>query len=589
MRSARQIGEPPPPDFKLCFEFIEARGDDKRRLVKALKLRQLAKRREQAFPDPKDRAKHGFRDVDCLDDVEDMDAPLKLLKITEHNSGGMHGHWPKRQGSADPAETSKMWRALCSIGDTDKRDHSGGSYGYGKAGFIRGSKIKAVIAYSCFTPHATEQDISRRLMGAVYWPRHALRDAKEQWQTFPGDGRFGNGRKPLQNDAADRVAGDLSLTVRGLRKKLSRGTTLLLVDPTVEPIDVAAAAERYWWPALVDRDLGFHIEVIDYDGQRVPLQYDDNADLQPFIDAYEVAVTQQDVDRDDMRKWTITNPRASSRDEVGGSLVLTSEVPGWSFPDDPWNHGSLVALVRYPRMVVEYRTFRSETAPFVRGVFVASDEIDAYLRDTEPKAHDTWITKATPGDVDNEAAKRAKYVLDQVREHLWAYKDELTPTTPDEPLQDLQYLDWLMRDLGLGGRGPANPRPPQRPRHLSIVPGPQLERIDQQRRVVGTATVKYNTDFPEYDALPLTSPIVVTLACKWRGDDAGFGSEYLPLNVKSVNLRNFSVDQNDGCPIVSGTLSKGQELKIGYESDCYSHDWTVQLEITAELEEDVDS
>lgn len=502
----------------------------------------------------------------------------------------MHGPWPTK-GASESEQMSKLFLALCSIGDTDKRDsHSGGSYGYGKSGFIRGSKIQAVIAYSCFHPHPTEPQITRRLLGAIYWPKHHRSDDQGNRWTFPGVGRFGKELKPLDNDEADEVARRLQLQVRSPHGNVSRGTTLLIVDPTVSPVHVAKAFERYWWPALVDRDLGFHIEVIDYDGAVVPLQYDDNADIRPFIDAYEVAVTAQNVDRDDMRKSTIRKPRGSSRDEVGGRLVLTSEIPGWSFPDDQSYHRSLVALMRYPRMVVEYRKFQDKgSAPFVRGTFVASDEIDTYLRDTENKTHDTWITQATVGDVDREAIQRAKYVLDSIREHVWDYKSELTPSTPDEPLEDLHFLDQLMRDLGLGGRGRGNPRPPQRPRHLSISPGALLQRVGPERRVTGTAIIAYNTDFPGYEALPTASAIVVTLACKWRGDDKGFGSEYLPLEVKYVSLSDFIVDPNDGCPILKGTLHKGQDLKIDYESDCYTRDWTVQLEITAELEKDGDS
>ena len=45
---------------------------------------------------------------------------------------------------------SKMYLALVSIGFTVKHSGAGGSYGYGKAGLIRGSAIDTVVAYSCF-------------------------------------------------------------------------------------------------------------------------------------------------------------------------------------------------------------------------------------------------------------------------------------------------------------------------------------------------------------------------------------------------------------------------------------------------------
>src|SRR5690606_33922709 len=115
--------------FMLEFRFEELVGPEKMRFAEALDLRELSNRLGSV---EKGRKHLGLQPTDCLDDLSSGDAPLRILRIVEHATTGMYGPWANAR--------SRMYWALVSVGYTMKASGSGGSYGYGKAGLISGSK-----------------------------------------------------------------------------------------------------------------------------------------------------------------------------------------------------------------------------------------------------------------------------------------------------------------------------------------------------------------------------------------------------------------------------------------------------------------
>ena len=110
-----------------------------------------------------------------------------------------------------------------------------------------------------------------------------------------------------------------------------------------------------------------------------------------------------------------------------GVLGLIADTSTWSYDDEvagldgdaARRHRSLVALIRGPRMVVEYFDVTGEK-PHVRGAFVADDGIYDLLRQTEPKAHDAWLSDAADVDVNPIATEVAKQVMGRVRSRQWS-------------------------------------------------------------------------------------------------------------------------------------------------------------------------
>ena len=138
----------------------------------------------------------------------------------------------------------------------------------------------------------------------------------------------------------------------------------------------------------------------------------------------------------------------------------SAESPGWSYPeysegDTGVDHRSLIALIRKPRMVVEYYD-AGRMAPYVRGTFVADDSINEALRMTEPKGHDAWQTTCAEGDIRDDYVALAAEVFPRIRGHVNVFRRELKPRPKPADELRLPEFDRIMRAiLKGGGRGPA--------------------------------------------------------------------------------------------------------------------------------------
>lgn len=452
------------PDFDITFAFRQ-HTEGKHRFVHQLGLDELADRAAAS-----DRRRLGLADDDCLSRITGDD-PLPVLEIREDGTTGMYGPFVGTR--------SKMYLALVSLGITLKDDGAGGSYGYGKGGLIRGSRTRTVLAYSCFRERPDDPGVTRRLLGMTYWGLHDI-----DGESFNGFGRFGNevavgDVQPFENEAADEVAAALGLAVRDASRGSELGTTFVLIDPAVTPDGLRAAVERSWWPAIEQRL--FEVTIEDVDGTlHVPRPRKDPV-LASFIRAAEVATVSQDSVLEGEKSQRLQRLASSelSQDYAAGSLGLVADLDGWSYPasadEDEVQHRSLVALVRGPRMVVQYHD-AGRARPYVRGVFIAHDDIDDLLRQTEPKAHDCWSTSVTVDGIDPDAPVVAELVLTRLRKAVDTFRSSLKPPVPDRRAIRLPELEHLLGPLLTGEGSDAAPPPPAPPREVSIhIPEQRLE------------------------------------------------------------------------------------------------------------------
>ncbi len=293
----------------------------------------------------------------------------------------------------------------------------------------------------------------------------------------------------------------------------------------------------------------------------------------------------QDATRPDVRRHRL---QGSGRFDSPGVLGLVSEFPGWSYPelgepdadsdDLDLAHASLVALVRKPRMVVEYLVTR-QLPPHVRGVFVADDSVDEALRQTEPKLHDAWRTSPS-GDVSEEHADLAKVILGRVRAHANNFSRELKPKPKPAHSVRLPEFDRIMRAL-LSGSGSGKKPPPPRPRPFKIAPGGRLERAAGGLiRLTGTASVEFS-DHHE-PGIADGDEIEVTLRYRFVEDDRSGERVEMAVNAP----RGFAEAGND---TFRGRLKAGEVARFEYLSDEYSQDWTGTLLVNAELRQGSDS
>ena len=564
LESRGEFPDPDGPPFEVCFTFKSCTNERRSKLVDHLGLQELSERASAVG----DRRTLGLTDDDCLLHLDDEDE-LRLLEISEQAGGGMYGPWR--------GNDSKLWMALCSIGITTGVMGRGGSYGYGKAGLIRGSQVRLVIAYTCFRERDEDPGATRRLLGMTYWDGHKIGGT-----SYTGSARFGVGdsdetANPLENEEADRLAEQLGMDVRDPTVPADLGTTLLLVEPTVNARDLVTAAERYWWPALQEPALHFHLQVVDEGGEIHHPRPKSNPDLRPFIDAYEAATTPQDNRRAEVRQRPI---RRIGDYANPGVLGMRAEKAGWSYPahveaDDGVDHRSLVALVRMPRMVVEYYE-AGQAQPFVRGTFVADKSINEALRRTEPKAHDAWQTVSAAGDVPESYATLARDLLASIKRHVNVFRQDLKPTPRPAEHLHLPEFDRVMRSL-LGGGGSGKRPPPSEQRPFSISPGGDLEAVAGGRlRLTGAATV----EFSEHHEVGSTEGDEVEVRVSYRFMEDDRPSDSAELEVEPPPGFTRVPGRSDS---FRGRLRAGSAARFEYLSEEYDPSWTGKLLVNAEL------
>lgn len=545
------------PEFEITFEFDSLTDNEKASLVKALDLASIGARGTNPA-DPSWRSRLGLDSDDLLDHLHDS-SPLRTLKVVESGTTGMYGPFNGAK--------SKMYLALISLGYTAKASGAGGSYGYGKAGLIRGSAIRTVVAYTAFREQPDDPGVTRRLLGMTYWGQHDLDDL-----SYTGFARFGaeqdNGAiRPFENDAADSMAASLGIDLRCASDLEGLGTTFLLIEPTVEPDDLSAAVARNWWPALED---GRMTVMVSADGRSsVPRPMKDPI-LKTFVDAYHLATTDQDNAKPNQYRQSFRRASFGEQTLKLGSLGLLAEPGGWSYEAsvdelEDVQHRSLVALVRGPRMVVEYLD-AGQARPFVRGVFVADDEVDELLRQTEPKAHDSWQTRVGEAGSDPDAPRVADAVNNRVRDHVRKFRDQLRPAS--RPAEDVRLpeLERLFgRIFSSSSSNASGPPPSERP--FSIVVEERLEPAgDGLIRVKGCIRFALSQHFGDPSAWVDTS-------LSYRFVEEGGNGEEAELRI--VAPPGFEAREEK--PYVYRGELTHERASFDFESVPYPADWTGRI------------
>jgi len=579
-RTFTKRGERPPP-FWIEFRFVKYSGFDKRRLVFGLGLDEHA-RQLSAAKIPKGSARNlGLASVDTLNDLHDGEKPLRVLMMTEHGGLGMPGSW--KTGD------SRMLSALVRVGYTQKAEGAGGSYGYGKAGLIAASAIRTVVTYSAFAEDKSDPGITRRLLGVTYWKNHSIGNAKftgwarlgkEVWTTDDEGGRH-RSASPYENEDADKAAAEFGIAVRNPATPDDTGTTFMIIDPTIDANDLRAAIQRYWWPAMLDNSSGLRTTIIDFDGTEViPSVPKDDPHLQPFVRGFELASRLQDTKSKEEACLDLgTYTPQGGEDYTLGNLGLVANTQGWSFPDDnEVNHCTMIALVRGPRMVVNYLTFRGLGIPHIRGTFVADDSVDDLLRQTEDKAHTKWETAKLAG-AHASAHLVATQVNNRLRKAVTDFKNQFKPPAPRPGDLNLPILDELSRLMK--GNKPRPPRPEKRPVTIRLVT-PAHAELASAGRLECRAAVEFGVadwvwDVAKTDAVEVTAVLSVAYV-----EDEGLG-ERLDLRVKASRKTFTENGSANGRFVYVGQLQRGETVQFHVRSEAYEPDWTVRFTPTASI------
>ncbi len=578
------------PPFEIDFIFKDHLGSSKKKLSTSLDLAGLATQLKKVSSlGTSARSAIGLRDSSCLDSIGNPKIAVSSLTIIERGATGMYGKFDQAQ--------SKLYLALISIGYTKKAEGSGGSYGYGKAGLVGASSTRTVVAYTCFRERADDPGVTRRLIGMTYWGQHEV-----EASSFTGFARFGrytdDWSQPFENDEADDIARSLGLDTRCPDNLRELGTTFLLLDPLIEPDDLRVAIERNWWPAITDNLFTARVQrkTSSAESETFEVRPARDAILKSFIRGYELATTAQDnALPHEVSKSLGKSPKTADALPLG-RLGLLAKLDGWSYSEfhapespteaeasideelSPASHdesvrpSSLVALIRGPRMIVEYLEYAPGKAPFIRGTFVADEAVDELLRQTEPKAHDSWQVRGAEEGADKRAPIVALAVTRKIKLGIAEFQKKLRPPPPAAGDVRLPIFSDLFQKLTTG-KDIKLPPLQKAQSDISVAFAKEDLRPAPADSVFYDATIRFRlTDtFKKGDAAE------VTVSLDYCFIEDGRRGRSCPLTITPPPGFTLNTDGD-----YTGVLAK-KSVTFRVKTNPYSADWTGRITAVARL------
>jgi hypothetical protein len=538
---------------KVLVRFREHRvaGDEKAAFVKAANLDLLAARQDAILPNQ----------PNCLKSLTDEQVDISLLYVEDYRTTGLAGDFNKA--------SSKFYRFLLSLGDGGKirESHgSGGSFGFGKSVYSSNSAINSIYAYS----KTKDQDGNVRsiIFGCGYFRSHEA------------DGNFHTGRawfgrdvslseggyqkvEPLLGDDADELALKLGFK---LRKDGDLGTSVLIIDSSIDLNEVTAGVEDWWWPRLISNELD--VQIVSANGSKTMPRPRMRDHLRPFIEAYEVCTTQA-IPKPGTELRKSFNKMGDLSLGVCALRVLEKDSDG-QLPV-PEERVDSIALMRAPKMVVAYYRAWNAGNPPLAGVYVADDDIDDILRSAESPAHDKWdLDSARLRDAEGNNRTVVDSVLRRLRTTVKTFQQLASPPPPPRP-RKLGLLERNLANFLSPSKGGPEPGPdhPSAPIHLKYDVSPQLHATDDGNLEMTTKFVLKLKEDSEQDELDVR--LKVTCAVVADGTDV----DPIPVVTTSEDDDLELLDEEAGTYRVR--LTKHAAVKLTAKSAPYDPNWTIRF------------
>jgi hypothetical protein len=311
--------------------------------------------------------------------------------------------------------------------------------------------------------------------------------------------------------------------------------------------------------------------------------------LKTFIRGYELATTAQD----NSVTHEVSKPLGNAPKDAGslplGRLGLVAKLDGWSYAElptedpetdesdpeteggpeveEPTKHSSLIALVRGPRMVVEYFEHNVGKTPFIRGTFVADDTVDDLLRQTEPKAHDAWQVRGVEEGIDGRAPVVAMAVAKKIKAGVSEFQKKLRPPPPAPGDINLPIFADLFKKL-MTGKGPDKlPPPPKAQRDVSVQFAKQGLKPGPGDSVLYEAKVKFKLA----DSYTAGDSAEVFISLDYSFIEDGRKGRTCPSTIDAPV--GFIADARTG---FTGVLTR-EPVTFTITTESYSPDWTGRI------------
>ena len=561
----------------LEFRFIELKGQDAIDFHKNLGINELQHYVKKGSANS-DADQTGFNKLkDVFEEITRPNRSVKILQIIESGSAGMHGSWA-------PNKVCKLHSATMRPGGSDNVEGAGGSWGFGKMGAIRSSRINTLLYYTAHSHAINPNDnATQRFLAVSAWG--AFKDGEmvhTGWGYQKPIAENGDAL-PLTDGDAQEAAKRFSIPTRNPDIPEEIGSTICVIEPDVNPEDVKEAVERWWWPAITWGELGegpeLTISVTDYDQEDLEIKPREHAVIGSIITAYEKFRNETQQNNNVFRKHRTKKGTEGDIEGITTGDVYLSSSTRWNNPDnavididsttgDEIRHESFVAMVRAHGMVSHYWNPHTTVtdSPFVRGVFIAHPEdANTLLGGIEGPLHHKWRTETQtnnpkPGNYLAGVTQRS------IRNYVNALRRDAAPKENDNDKPKTAGIG-LTEGLYIGGAaGTGKPRtvagkPPVKRRAFSILGERRTARKVGKSKVASQLTSEFEKYREDQDDQK------VELSFKWVFSEDGERTKKThPLILVSPPTGDWEVIQPGNEPsskgdyelLLEGTLGSGR-------------------------------
>lgn len=508
---------------------------------------------------------------------------FKTMLIEDYNTLGLTG----TELAYLKEDKSDRFVKLClNIGDTisSNKNHRGGSYGFGKSVYWANSHIYTVLIYSRFKPNERNNHSSRRFIGIGWYNASELGEKRYTGRAFLGLEREEHSLKqkyiaPFLDNDADNMAYQYGIPIRGEGEE---GTSILILASRLNDVEkLREGVERYWWPRIIEKSL--EVNLFYNNIQQQSPSPETNTTIKNHLRNWKIISNIIEGEENDERILQLTY----NRKKLGLlSLSCISEDENELIFEDDNNIHNSIALIRYPKMVVEYYSpFQNHRIKHT-GVFIADRSIDNILKDSEPTAHNRWDKNSIRISDDNNKKNIVKKTLDKIRSSLRSFLRAKQPPIKEIPKKCKSVglkLGKLFRDLLPSANANIQDSGKEKEkRKIFFRYDSNPKQIQSNNNsctlIEGIFTLLPNKEIVELDEKILVNVKPIIQAIKDENSPTG---EKIEVNIYPVNdeySRNHYLFEMD----------YKTEMRIRFESDPLpesDYNWQVQIQIEIESPE----
>ena len=297
------------------------------------------------------------------------------------------------------------------------------------------------------------------------------------------------------------------------------------------------------------------------------------ADLRPFIDCFDLAIGRSQPVGEHQKTGAFNKFNERSMGNYGYVVVGDDAVNDEKLRDKL----GCVALIRMPRMVIDYMPIGGTLPLPCVGVFVAAPEIDGFLRQSEPACHDKWDAKSGRlSDLGPEARDTVVKVLQRVKFDLRKFAGEGMLQAPKQELR-LKSLEKLLGGLfrpptgGPGGAGAGRSDPIS----ITFVGRPYIVAEKDLIATKGAFRVALADDADRQ-----TVKVAVRVKCLVQEDDGVSKEDPISVSLHSDEVNGDGAHQEDGGIVFD--LGRDASPLFAFKSDAYIRDWTTHVQVQVE-------